>query len=1217
MSKEIYRIEIPIETKDEYSKDIKQAKKGVESLEKSVNKAEVELSGLEKTAGKTGKESEKLGKSADKAGKDVDKLGTSSRSASKGVDQVGSSSGKSEKQVSRFQKVAQKSQRTLQRLTSRGWQVTLRAVDRASRIIRSVGRFASRVTERTYRTTLRALNLAGGVIRGFSRALLSLPTMITVGLGIVGVGKLSSATIGSAMNFEDYGVSMNHWLDGDKKAAAGLMDWMGKKADMTPYTSADIFPAMTGAVNLAGNNSKDIKRLTGMAIDMAALTPGSTVEDAMQAIQNAKMGEMTMMKRFGFNIGKKEMDSMGWKGFMDEIEKRFEGGALALSATARGQINTLKGYMSSQFRSMGDGGLEGIKPRLQAVTQWLMDNEDAWGNWKKTVEKAGRQASEWVFSKLETGFKHLRDNYLENEGFHKLDFEGKISFIMDDINRWWSNKGKPVIQSWWNSTGQPMAEDLGALIGKAMVNGITLAVKEGASTVFGMWGNTRDTAKEHGVFSKETGKSAMGSLGGTALIAGAGSLLLHPILKMVGGLYKGGRGLFRGGKNIFTKATGKGGKAPNVPKSAPIPAQSKGGQTPKGAPKPVIVDRFGNPIKPKPTGVPQPKTNAPKGFKFPKMPKGLTSLTKRLPYIGPAISALSLAGSTKEELPGAVGAIGGGMAGAAGGAALGSIIPGVGNVIGGIIGGIVGAIGGEKIVTWIQSKWDSIKSGAAVAGKWVADKWDSAWKSVKGFGSGIKEGATAAGEWVGEKFGEAKEWISQKWASFSGWFGKNVWQPFKKVGLNTLYFVVGLFDITREWVSDKWSDLSSWFVETVWSPLKKGVEGAALWIIRKTIEAKLWVINKWSDFSSWFTENVWEPVKMGAAGVALWMYQKYLEAKEWIGQTWSTFSNWFDEVVWTPIKEGATQVGEWISEKYDAAKVWISETWGTFSSWFDETVWSPVKEGAAVAGEWISEKYENAKTAVSDAWGSVAGWFETEVFGPIGDFAVSIADTIESAWTTMSEKITGFYDSAKGMYDKAAGWGSAIVTTGKNLGGKIIERGKEALGHATGTNFHPGGPAIVGDGAGSELVILPDGRTWLSPSTDTHVDLPRGTKVLPHNRTMHALNQRQSNVIPFPSNRGKQQTERFTKQYEVPRYAKGIGNVGITPIDYSEGKSGTTIIYGDTHNEFGETHVTIVIEGSGGDIDEEELANKVTEKVAGVLADKIEQVGSNMPVVAG
>lgn len=51
--------------------------------------------------------------------------------------------------------------------------------------------------------------------------------------------------------------------------------------------------------------------------------------------------------------------------------------------------------------------------------------------------------------------------------------------------------------------------------------------------------------------------------------------------------------------------------------------------------------------------------------------------------------------------------------------------------------------------------------------------------------------------------------------------------------------------------------------------------------------------------------------------------------------------------------------------------------------------------------------------------------------------------------------------------------------------------------YAKGTQDHPGGLAMVGDGGRAEMVVFPDGSVWRTPATDTLVNLPEHTKVLP------------------------------------------------------------------------------------------------------------------------
>lgn len=65
--------------------------------------------------------------------------------------------------------------------------------------------------------------------------------------------------------------------------------------------------------------------------------------------------------------------------------------------------------------------------------------------------------------------------------------------------------------------------------------------------------------------------------------------------------------------------------------------------------------------------------------------------------------------------------------------------------------------------------------------------------------------------------------------------------------------------------------------------------------------------------------------------------------------------------------------------------------------------------------------------------------------------------------------------------------------------------------YAKGTDFHPGGLAIVGDGGGPELIRIPSGQIGLSPAKSTLTYLPRGTEVLPHKETKALL---ESGLLP-------------------------------------------------------------------------------------------------------
>ena len=61
-----------------------------------------------------------------------------------------------------------------------------------------------------------------------------------------------------------------------------------------------------------------------------------------------------------------------------------------------------------------------------------------------------------------------------------------------------------------------------------------------------------------------------------------------------------------------------------------------------------------------------------------------------------------------------------------------------------------------------------------------------------------------------------------------------------------------------------------------------------------------------------------------------------------------------------------------------------------------------------------------------------------------------------------------------------------------------------------GTDYHPGGKAIVGE-KGQELITTPSGKMFLTPSKAALMDIPKGSEVLTHEETMQWLMQRSIN----------------------------------------------------------------------------------------------------------
>lgn len=104
-------------------------------------------------------------------------------------------------------------------------------------------------------------------------------------------------------------------------------------------------------------------------------------------------------------------------------------------------------------------------------------------------------------------------------------------------------------------------------------------------------------------------------------------------------------------------------------------------------------------------------------------------------------------------------------------------------------------------------------------------------------------------------------------------------------------------------------------------------------------------------------------------------------------------------------------------------------------------------------------------------------------------------------------------DNASGVLSGIKGWIDSV--TG-NFFTNIF-----ASKHARGTNYHPGGLAIVNDQRNSnykEMVTLPNGQSFIPQGRDVLLPLPKGSKVLRADKT-----------------------RRLMREMGVPKYASGIG----------------------------------------------------------------------------
>ena len=147
--------------------------------------------------------------------------------------------------------------------------------------------------------------------------------------------------------------------------------------------------------------------------------------------------------------------------------------------------------------------------------------------------------------------------------------------------------------------------------------------------------------------------------------------------------------------------------------------------------------------------------------------------------------------------------------------------------------------------------------------------------------------------------------------------------------------------------------------------------------------------------------------------------------------------------------------------------------------------------------------------------------------------------------------------------DRASGIISGIKGWIDSLHDKVVNIRTNHTKNEKGTNFHPGGLALVNDQKGGtyrELITLPDGTSFIPKDRNVMLPLPRGSKVLPANKTKQ-LFPRYANGIGFENTR-------------VADVARRIGNL--------QGNSDVAVIQNgdsDTHRMIGKI-IDLIIENT-------------------------------------
>ncbi|MGE9831590.1 lytic transglycosylase [Ligilactobacillus salivarius] len=484
----------------------------------------------------------------------------------------------------------------------------------------------------------------------------------------------------------------------------------------------------------------------------------------------------------------------------------------------------------------------------------------------------------------------------------------------------------------------------------------------------------------------------------------------------------------------------------------------------------------------------------------------------------------------------------------------------------------------EKFREFVNGIAKHISEGLGKAWKWCKEEW-------KKIGSFIKHPIESTKDYF-EKDGtfgnKALKFFSKTKDNVSEFLKKH-WSDIKPAMLSPVLGVVTWFlkDTTMgksitKWAKDLPGKASDWSKD-VGSKIDKNITKAKKVITKAGANVGKWfsefisgtnkTVQKWAgDIGSKVNSAVDKGKKLATkAGekVGEWTTDFRDEAtksiKSWASQVGSNVNNAIDDGKKFALKAGdkihewttdfresanktfrnwASRIGDHVNSGSDNSRNNSTNAGNKISSWvrsFYNTANNSFRSWASNIGGHVNSGVNNASWTIRNAGNNIGRWIREHQPGTlstIGSWASGIGGRIADGIRGSKRRITSAMDSVKrAIVDPVK---SAVNKVGDGVNYVLRKVGAGSMSWsfwANGTDYHPGGPAIVNDQPGDvyrESYQLPDGRQGIFPAVrNLPVMLPKGTKVKKASDTAIEL------------------FEKLNASMPIKKYAGGIGSFDL------------------------------------------------------------------------
>lgn len=538
--------------------------------------------------------------------------------------------------------------------------------------------------------------------------------------------------------------------------------------------------------------------------------------------------------------------------------------------------------------------------------------------------------------------------------------------------------------------------------------------------------------------------------------------------------------------------------------------------------------------------------------------------SKAVPIVGTALAGLSLVGMTKETIGQDLGGFGGSLAGGAAGAAIGSAIaPGIGTAIGGMIGAYAGSSFGEKFGSYLQKEWPKMANnfnnyakshplslpGLIAGAQKIKNAFKDPLNATINFGKSVNSTTSKAiNSYIelaskskvqlsllalnGEKYSKsARDSVNKNFQSMVSLVEKSFSKTQKSTAKNLSTLVKNglLSDKDMKAIEKKQQDTQKRQLKAVQDSARKMIQinnnaYRQQQEITKKAEDRINAIKEYAAKKGrTLTKSEQDKIKKIESDAANARRRIAQQAAQAIAREEEkqrrnvvaslTKSEKQQKLIWGRLKDetsklSAKQAADIVKNAEKARKGAVKEAntkYAQVKKAADEEYYVNGTISKKQHDEIVSQAKKTRDETISHAnymKDQIVKAAQNQAKGHLKEVDWETGQTL-SKWDQHKVSLSQTWNSITGAINKVLKFLHLPTIPEWHPAGST---GKNIPTHATGTPYHPGGPAVVGE-EGVELAYVPyKGATLVGQNGAEIVDLPPGTRILPHAQTKQMLN---------------------------------------------------------------------------------------------------------------